>query len=222
MFHSRQFRAPVMSPFFRPHKPFMDITLDNVRPPFHPPRYPTDGDSNSDTQLTPTISVESDPSESSYPTYSMESYHSKPPRPSVIRLSSDSSASLADPIPPLVHNCGFICTHVIPRERGRAWGGGRGDNAPGSFRNGYLPFDGWFGWHMLSLSKMIVLYVTPIYFIALLVWVSDVWHYMFMIRAWLLVFKMVYLLLFKKKIYPYFQYKVISNSNVSFASKSNN
>ena len=84
MFHSRQFRAPRMSSFFRPHEPFEDITLDDVRPPFHPPRYPTNGDSDSDTQLTSTASVESDPSESSYLTYSMGSYRSEPSQPSAI------------------------------------------------------------------------------------------------------------------------------------------
>ena len=68
MFHSRQFCAPVMSPFFQPHKQFEDITTDDVRPPFHPPRYLMDGDSGSDTRLTLTASIEIDPSKSSYPT----------------------------------------------------------------------------------------------------------------------------------------------------------
>ena len=122
-FHSRQFRAPVMSPFFCLHEPYDDITLDDVHPPFHPSRYPTDGESNSDTRLTPTISVESDPSESSYPTYSMGSYRLEPSQPSVICLSSDSSASSAGLAPPRVYGRGFICTHVVLHRHGR--GGGR-------------------------------------------------------------------------------------------------
>ena len=48
IFHSREFRALVISPFFRPHEPFKDITLDDVCPPLHPLRYLTDGESDSD------------------------------------------------------------------------------------------------------------------------------------------------------------------------------
>ena len=141
MFHSRQFRAPVMSLFFCPHEPFEDITMDDVRPPFHPPRYPTDGDSDSDTRLTPTASIEMDPSESSYPTYSVGSYRSEPYQPSVIRLSSDSSASSASPAPTSICNHGFICTRAVPRRCGRAQRGGCGNVTPGGFRNGFLPLD---------------------------------------------------------------------------------
>ena len=49
MFHSSQFHALVTSLFFCPHEPYDDITLDDVRPPFHPPMYPTNGESDSDT-----------------------------------------------------------------------------------------------------------------------------------------------------------------------------
>ena len=63
MFHSHRFHAPVMSPLFYPHEPYDDITLDDVRPPFHPLRYLIDGEFDFDTRLTPIIFVESDPSE---------------------------------------------------------------------------------------------------------------------------------------------------------------
>ena len=65
MFHSREFHAPVMSPFFRPYQSFDDIILDKIRPYFSPLRYPTDGESDSDTHLTPIVSLDSDPSEPS-------------------------------------------------------------------------------------------------------------------------------------------------------------
>ena len=120
-----------MSMFFRPYDLYEDITLDDMRLPFHPPRYPTDEESN--------------PSKLSYSTYSMESYRSEPSHPFVIRLSSDSSASTVGPAPPSVRGYGFIWTHVVPRGHGRAQGGGRGDNALDGFKNGYLPFDGWLG-----------------------------------------------------------------------------
>ena len=79
MFHGRQFRLSVMSPFFCPHDLYEDITLDAVQPPFHPPMYPIDEEIDSDMHLTPTYSIESDPSEPSYP--------------SMIQLMSDSSPS---------------------------------------------------------------------------------------------------------------------------------
>ena len=116
MFHSCQFRVSVMSSFFRPHKPYDDITMDDIRPPFHPSRYPTDSESDSDTQLTPTYSVESDPSESTYLTYSIGSYRLEPSQPSMICLSSSSFASSTSLAPPSVHSCGFICTCAVPEE----------------------------------------------------------------------------------------------------------
>ena len=67
MFHGHQFHAFVMSLFFCLHEPYDDITLDDVCPPFHPPMYSTDGESDSDTHLTSTYYVESDPLEPSYP-----------------------------------------------------------------------------------------------------------------------------------------------------------
>ena len=77
--------------------------------------------------------------------YSVEPNPSEPPYPSVIRLSSDSSTSFtAGHAPPSVCGHGFIRTHVVPYRHGRghARGRGRGDDAPGSFRIGYLPLDG--------------------------------------------------------------------------------
>ena len=143
MFHSCQFRAPVMSRFFHLHEPFEDITMDDVRPPFHPLRYRTDGDFDSDTRLTPTVSVDSDPSELSYLSYHVETDLSEPSFPSMIRLSSDSSSSSAAPryTPPPVCGREFIRTRAIPRGRGRARGGGRGDATPGGFGNDFLPPD---------------------------------------------------------------------------------
>ena len=78
MFHSRSFCAPVMSPFFRPHQSYDDITLYDIRPYIQPPRYPTNGESDLDTHLTPTISLDSDPSEPSYSSCHVESDPSKP------------------------------------------------------------------------------------------------------------------------------------------------
>ena len=66
IFHSRPFRASIMSPFFCSHKLFSDVTLEDIRLCFDPLRYLTDGESDSDTWLTLTISMESDPSKSSY------------------------------------------------------------------------------------------------------------------------------------------------------------
>ena len=142
MFHSRQFRVPMMSSFFHPHERYDDITLDDIHPPFHPLRYLTDGESDSDTRLTPIFFMESEPSESTYLTYSVGSYHLEPSQPSIIRLSSDSSALFGDPALPSVHGCGFNCTCTVPCEHGRAQGGGRRDDAPGGFENEYLLFDG--------------------------------------------------------------------------------
>ena len=128
MFHSRQFCALVMSPFFHRHEPFGDITLDDIRPPFRLPRYPID--------------EESDPSELTYPTYSVEPDPLEPSYLSVIRLSSYSSTSFAaSQAPPPVRGRGFICTCTVAHSCGCAWGGGCGDNAPGGFGNEYLPFD---------------------------------------------------------------------------------
>ena len=75
MFHSHQFRAPVMSPFspmiYTRILPWMTyVRLFNR-------------ESDSDTWLTPTFSVESDPSRSSYLTYSVGSYHLEQSHPSV-------------------------------------------------------------------------------------------------------------------------------------------
>ena len=144
MFHNCEFCAAVMSSFFHPHQPFDDITLDDIRPYFPPPRYPTDGESDSDTRLMPTVSLNSDSLEPSYPSYHVETDLSEPSHPLVIRLTSDSSSSSSSSAaprctPPLVRGCGFIRTRAVPRGRGRARGGGHGDAAPGGFGNGYLP-----------------------------------------------------------------------------------
>ena len=117
--------------------------MDDIRPYFQPPRYSTDGDSDSNTHLTPIVSLDSDPSEPSYPSYHVETDPSKPSYPSVIRLTSYSSSSSAAPhhAPPPVHGRGFIHTRVVPRGHSCARGGGRGDVAPGRFGNSYLPPD---------------------------------------------------------------------------------
>ena len=92
--------------------------------------------------LTLTYSVEFDPSKSTYLTYSLELYPSELSYPSMIRLSSDSSASSATgQAPPPIRGCGFIHTRAVTRECEQAWDGEHGDNTPGGFRNGYLSFD---------------------------------------------------------------------------------
>ena len=136
-------RAPVMSPFFHPHYPFDDITLDDICPYFLLLRYPTDGESDSDTCLTPIVSLDSDSSEPSYSSYHVESDLFEPSLSLVIRLTSDlSSSSVASRhVPPPVHGRGFIRTRAVPRGCGRARGGGHGDVAPSGFGNGFLPPD---------------------------------------------------------------------------------
>ena len=116
MFHSHEFRAPVMSPFFHPHQPFDDITLDDIRPDFSPPRYPTDGESDSDTHLMPTVSLDSDSLEPFYLSYHVELDQSEPSRPLMIRLTSDSSSSFtaSHHMPPLVRGRGFIRNRTMP------------------------------------------------------------------------------------------------------------
>ena len=140
MFHSLKFRAPVMSPFFRPHQSFDDITLDDIHPYFQPLRYPTNGESDLDTRLTLTVSLDSNPLEPSYPSYHMETDPSEPSYPSMIRLTPNSSSSFAASrlVLPPVRGCGFICISTMPRGHGRARGGGHGDVTPGGFGNGYL------------------------------------------------------------------------------------
>ena len=144
IFHDHPFQTPVMSPFFQPHQPFGEVAMDDIRSYFVPLRYPTDDESDSDTHLTLTASVESDPSELSYPSYHVETDPSEPYFPSVICLSSDSaSSSSAAPrrtSPPL-YGCRFIHTSAVPRGCGRAQGGRRRDASPGGFGNGYLPPD---------------------------------------------------------------------------------
>ena len=85
MFHSHEFRALVMSPFFRPHQLFNNITLDDIRLYFLLPRYLTNDETDSDTRMTSTVSLDSDPSEPSYPRYHVETDLSEPSYPSVIR-----------------------------------------------------------------------------------------------------------------------------------------
>ena len=95
IFHSRQFRALVISLFFHSYEPYDDITLDDVHQPFHPLIYPTHGKSDSNTCLTLTYSVEFDPSEPSYI--------------SMIRLSLDSSSCAMSQAPPrLVDEGSFV------------------------------------------------------------------------------------------------------------------
>ena len=122
MFPSHEFRAPVMSPFFHPHQPFDDITLDDIRPYFSPSRYPTDKEWDSDTCLTLTVSLDSDPSELSYPSYHVETNPFEPSYPSVIHLTSDSSSSSAASrhVPLPVRGRRFIRTSTVSYGRGRA------------------------------------------------------------------------------------------------------
>ena len=111
---------PGDEPVFRPHLPFGEVTMVDISPYFVPPRYPTNDESDSDTRLTPTASVESDPSEPSYPSYYVETDPSESFFPSVIRLSSDSASSSATPyrtLPP-IHGRGFIRTRAVPRRCG--------------------------------------------------------------------------------------------------------
>ena len=96
IFHGHQFRAPVMRPLFYSHELYDDLTLDDVHPSFHPLMYPIDGESDSETRLTPTCFVESDPSKLSYP--------------SRISLTSDSSSSAANQALPSGRGRGFIHT----------------------------------------------------------------------------------------------------------------
>ena len=95
--------------------------MDDIYPDFASPKYPTDDESDSNTRLTPTALVESDPSES----YHAETDPSEPSHLSVIHLTSDSSSSSATSrhTPPPVRGRGFIHTRAVPRERGRARGG---------------------------------------------------------------------------------------------------
>ena len=122
MFHYREFCAPVMSSFFHPHQPFDDITLDDIHLYFLLPKYPTDGELDSDTHLMLTISLDSDPSKPSYSSYYVESDPSEPSRPSVICLTFDSSSSsvASRHVPPPIRGRGFICTRAMPR-RFRKW-----------------------------------------------------------------------------------------------------
>ena len=89
IFHNCLFQVLVMSPFFCPHQSYGEVTLDDIRPYFQPPRYPTDDETDSDTRLTPTISLDSDPSEPSYPSYHVETDPSEPSYSSMIRFTSN-------------------------------------------------------------------------------------------------------------------------------------
>ena len=117
--------------------------MDVIRPYFQQPRYLTDDETDSDTRLTSTVSMDSDPLEPSYSSYHVGTDPSEPSYPSVIRLTFDSSYSSATPnyTPPLVHGCRFIHTRAVPRGRGRVRGEGHGDVTPDGFENGYLPPD---------------------------------------------------------------------------------
>ena len=121
-----------MSPFFHPHQPYDEVTLDDICSYFPSPRYPIDRESNFDTRLTPIVSLDSDPSEPSYSSYRVEPDPSEPSYPSVIRLTSDSSTSSAVPRHISSPICGhrFICTSVVPQGHRRAQGGGCSMMAP--------------------------------------------------------------------------------------------
>ena len=140
IFHDCPFQVLVTSLFFCPHQSY---TLDDIRPYFSPLRHPTDGESNSDTCLTPNVSLDFGPSDPSYPSYHVETDPSEPSYPSMIRLTSDSSSSFAASryVPPPVRGCRFIRTRAVPCGRGCARGGGCGDVTLGGFGNGFLPLN---------------------------------------------------------------------------------
>ena len=131
MFHDRQFCLSVTSPFFCPHDLYEDISMDAVQPPFYPLMYLADEESDSDTCLTPTYSIKSDPSKLTYP--------SKPTYPSVIHSTLDSSPSTESQVQGLRCGCSFIHTLAIPQGHRQAHRGGHG-NAPKGFRNHFVPF----------------------------------------------------------------------------------
>ena len=143
IFHDHPFQVLVMSPFFCSRQPYDEVTLDDIRPYFQPLKYPTDDVTDSNTCLTPIVSLDSDPSEPSYPSYHVEIDPSEPSYPSVIHLMSDLSSSSTAPrhTPPPIRGRGFIRTHAMPRGHGHARGGGHSDVAPGGFGNGYLSPD---------------------------------------------------------------------------------
>ena len=87
--------------------------------------------------------MDSDPSEPSYSSYHVETDPSEPSFPSVILLSSDlsSSSTASRYTPPPVRGRELIHTRVVPRGRGSAQGGGRGDVTLDGFENDYLPPD---------------------------------------------------------------------------------
>ena len=116
IFHDRPFQVSVMNPFFRPHQLYDKVTLDDIRPYFQPPRYPTNDEIDSDTHLTVIISLDFNPSEPSYPSYHVETDQFEPSYPSVICLTSNSSSSSAAPhhTPPPVRGCRFIRASVVP------------------------------------------------------------------------------------------------------------
>ena len=116
IFHNRLFQVLIMSPFFHPHQSYGEVTPDDICPYFQSSRYPSDEEFNSDTRLTPTVSLDSDPSEPSYLSYHVETNPSEPSYPSVIRLTSDSSSSSAAShhVPPPVRGRGFIHTRALP------------------------------------------------------------------------------------------------------------
>ena len=116
IFHDCLFQVPVMSPFFRPHQSYSEVTFDDIYPYFQSPRYPTDGKSNLDTRLTPTVSLYFDPLEPSYLSCHVESDPSEPSYPLVIHLTSYSSSSSAAPhhAPAPVRGRGFIHTRAVP------------------------------------------------------------------------------------------------------------
>ena len=125
IFHDHQFRSSIMSPFFYPHNLFYDITLAMVHPPFHPLMYPLDAKKDSNTYLMLTCTIESHPTEPSYP--------------SMTWLTLESSSFAVSRVSSLRCGCGFIHTRAVPSGRGRTQGGGRGD-AAGRSRSGFIPY----------------------------------------------------------------------------------
>ena len=58
IFHDHHFGASVMSSFFSPHDPFVDITMFAVYPHFHPLMCLWDAKIDSNMHLTPTYPIE--------------------------------------------------------------------------------------------------------------------------------------------------------------------
>ena len=96
-----------------------------MRPPFHPPIYPMNEETDSNTHLTPAYTIEFDPTKASYPL--------------MIQLTSNTSSSAESRVPSPRHGWAFIRTRAIPGDWGHAQGRGH-DDASRGFWNDFVPF----------------------------------------------------------------------------------